>query len=324
MSQYSDDPFFNGPTDLGGGVTVPEGGWSATGSEGSGWRNLNFGSLLGTAGDAYGLYDALGNLRNNQDNVNAQIGSMQDYVQDQGNFSGYGLTSNLGQINYGPDGANYNLNAGQAGQQMFLNQGANQMYNQALQGTDASQQRIFEQMQAQRQPAMNQQYANLQNNVYGAGTGGMRTNNYGGNSQDYAFAKAMNDNASQDMVAARAQAMAEQAQYANIGGKMQEQSYLPMDALAKLGAQGAQGISTEASRDQNNMKLWTELGLGGMTANTNYENIAGKMTGDMWSTASQAANSAFGNVNVGDVVDGAGSLWDLGTDLYDSIFGSNG
>ncbi len=309
--------------DLGGGNNVGSGLFTdgpSPSNSGSSWRDFDLGSLFQTGADAYGLSQALGDLRNNQDNVNQAVGNMQDYVTDKGDFSGYGLTSNLGQVNYGPGGADYSLNPGQAGQQQFLNRGANDMYQQALQGTNASQQRIFEQMQAQRQPSMNQQYANLQQNVYGSGTGAMKTNNYGGNTQDYAFAKAMNDGASQDMVAARNQAMAEQAQAAKIGGQMQEQSYLPMEALAALAAQGHQGISTEANRDQNNMKLWTELGLGGLTANTNYENIAGDFTGDMWSTMAQAGGNALGGVNAGDVVDGAGSLWDIGTDIYDKLF----
>ncbi len=305
--------------DLGNGNSVGASVFNNSGpsNSGSSWRDFDLGGLLGGAVDAYGLSEALGDLRNNQDNTNQAIGNMQDYVTDNGSFSGYGVTSNVGNIGMGPNGMDYSLTPQQAHQQQYLGAGAEQMYNQALQGTDASQQRIFNQMQAQRQPAMNQQYANLQNNVYGTGTGGMRTNNYGGNSQDYAFAKAMNDGASQDMVAARGQAMAEQQQAANIAGGMQQQSYLPMESLASLGALGAQNISTEAARNQNNMQLWTELGLGGITANTNYENIANDTIGDMWSTGAQMAGAAGAGLTAGNVWDGAQGLWNSVSSLWD-------
>ena len=272
-----------------------------------------WGDIAGGAVSGAGYLSQVNDLRDNQQATNDAIGDLQQGVMDNGGFQGWGVTSNLGDIQMGDDGQlNMQLNGDQAQQQMQQGQWANDMFQQANQGTAARQQDIFGQLQAQRQPAMQQAYTGLQQNVYGAGTGGMRTNNYGGDAQSYAFAKAMNDQAGQDMVNAQGLANAEQLQQMNMGNQYFQNQYQPMNNLANLAGHGinAGNIMNQANQAQNS--LWTDLGLGGITANTNYENIAGKAFGDMitaGSTLAQSAGDSFGGK------DG----W--GKSIYDTVTG---
>jgi len=266
-----------------------------------------WGDIAGGAVQGAGYLEHLNNLREGQDNVNQSIGDLQQGVMDNGGFKGWGVTSNLGGIQQGEDGnLNFQLNEGQANQQMQQNQWAHDMFQRANQGTAERQQDLFGQLQAQRQPAMQQAYSSLQQNTYGNGTGGMQTANFGGDSQNYAFAKAMNDAAGQDMVNAQGLASAEQLQQMNMGQQYFGNQYLPMNNLQQLGGLGinANNIMNQANQAQNS--LWTDLGLGGITANTNYENIAGKAFGDMITAGSGLASSAgnaFGDSSWGQGVE---------------------
>lgn len=274
-----------------------------------------WGELGSAAVSGLGYNEMLNDLNDSQNNMNQTVGALQQGVMDNGGFQGWGVTSNLGGIQQGEDGnLNYQLNEGQANQQMQQNRWAHDMFQKANQGTAARQQDIFGQLQAQRQPAMQQAYTGLQQNVYGAGTGGMQTNNYGGDAQSYAFAKAMNDAAGQDMVNAQGLANAEQLQQMNMGNQYFQNQYQPMNNLAALAgsAINSNNVMNQANQAQNS--LWTDLGLGGLTANTNYENIQGKAFGDMITAGSGVARSA------GDAAGGwLDGLFGLGGDVLEEI-----
>ena len=277
-----------------------------------------WGDIAGGAVSGAGYLSQVSDLRDNQQATNDAISDLQQGVMDNGGFQGWGVTSNLGGMQMGQDGQlNMQLNEGQANQQMQQNRWAHDMFQKANQGTAERQQDIFGQLQAQRQPAMDQAYTNLQQNVYGSGTGGMQTANYGGDAQSYAFAKAMNDQAGQDMVNAQGLANAEQLQQMNMGNQYFQNQYQPMQQLGQLAGHGinAGNIMNQANQAQNS--LWTDLGLGGITANTNYENIAGKAFGDMFTAGAGLASSAgntFGDSSWGKAI----------VDTVGGLFGGNG
>ena len=103
-----------------------------------------WGDIAGGAVQGAGYLEHLNNLREGQDNVNQSIGDLQQGVMDNGGFKGWGVTSNLGGIQQGEDGnVNFQLNEGQANQQMQQNQWAHDMFQRANQGTAERQQDLL-------------------------------------------------------------------------------------------------------------------------------------------------------------------------------------
>lgn len=271
-----------------------------------------WGDIAGGAIGLYGYDQLMQDLDKTRGDVNSTIDQLSTDVQNMTGFQPWGLTSNMGNIDVTQDGLNFSLSPEQLAQQQFYGQGAQSLFNAAMQDPAARQQNIFNDLQAMRQPAMQQGYSNLQEGIWGAGTGGMQTANYGGDPQSYAFAKAMNDTAGQDMMAAQQMAMAEQAQQASIGQQMMGNQYLPQAQLTSLGTHGInnQQLVNDMVREQAG--LWTQLGLGGLTTNVNYDNIKGNAFGDMITASSALASGA------GDLISETdwGSVWDTITGWF--------
>jgi len=67
--------------------------------------------------------------------------------------------------------------------------------------------------------------------------------------------------------------------------------------------------------DRHSSQMWTDLGLGGLTANTNFENIRGGAFGDMIQAGSGIAQG-LGNQYGDALTAGAGKLWDSLSSLW--------
>lgn len=151
-------------------------------------------------------------------------------------------------------------------------------------GIGATQQDIYSQLQAMRQPEQERQRLALENRLFQQGREGIRTAMYGGTPEQLAMEKAIQEQQAADALMARQQALAERQQTAGLisqalglGGQQQalqaelglggvQAAFLPQQqALSLLGAAvpfselatraGLQGVVTQG-----------ELGLGGLEA----------------------------------------------------------
>ena len=81
-----------------------------------------------------------------------------------------------------------------------------------------------------------------------------------------------------------------------LGQSALNNSFVPQTQLGSLMNYGINNRQLNDQRDRELASLWTQLGMGGLTANTNFNNIRAGMFGDMINAAMPAAAS------VGDTV----------------------
>jgi hypothetical protein len=258
-----------------------------------------WGDLTGGALGVYGYDKLMDNLSDSQDNVNTGLDTMQSEIKDMTGFKPWGVYSDLGYGDMTESGLDMETNAWQQGQSGMQSQNAYNMFNQASRDPRERQNQMFQQMQAARQPELRKGYNALQNNVYGGGTGGMQTTEYGGNPEQYAFGRAMADSQSSDMLTAQQMAQGEQAQTLKGAQQQFDNQFTAGQHLTDQMTPGInnQQMNNDMTREQ--ASLWAQLGMGGLSANTNFENIRGGAFGDMISATmpmAQGAGNAFGDM----------------------------
>jgi len=271
-----------------------------------------FGDLAQGAVGLYGYKELQDNLSKTQDGMNTAVEGLQQGVDDRLGFQGYGVTSAYGDVNSTQDGLAYSLSPAQEAYMKQQGQGAASLFQSATQDPTARQQDFYNQMQQARQPQLQQSYGQLQQGTYGQGTGGMQTASFGGNPEQYAFGKALADSQQSDMLGSYEMAMMEQAQQAEIGQQMFQNQYMPQDMLNQNA-----GISTNQQTTNNDMtrqgaSLWTELGLGGLATNANYDSIKANALGQQYQAGASLAGGfgdTLANQDWGDIWDGIKGLW---------------
>ena len=161
------------------------------------------------------------------------------------------------------------------------------------QGIEGTQQDIFSQLQALRQPEQERQRLALEERLFSQGRTGVRTDMFGGTPEQFAMEKAIQEQQAADALMARQQAFTERGQEANLiaqalglGGEQQalqadlglrgvEAAFLPQQQALQL-LQPAVSLSDIASRaGLQGVVAQGELGLGGLEARTQAEQIAG-------------------------------------------------
>ena len=274
-----------------------------------------FGDLAQGAVGLYGYNDLQDNLSETQGKLNTAVEGLQQGVDDRLGFQGYGVTSAYGDVNSTQNGLEYNLSPEQQAYMQQQGQGASSLFESATQDPTARQQDFYNQMQQARQPQLQQAYGQLQQGTYGQGTGGMQTASFGGNPEQYAFGKALADSQQSDMIGSYDMAMKEQAQQAAIGQQMFQNQYTPQDMLNQNAgiAANQQQINNDMARQ--NASLWTELGLGSLATNANYDSIKANALGDQYRAGASVAGG------LGDMIpttsEGWGDLWDGLTGWFD-------
>jgi hypothetical protein len=280
--------------------------------------NSLWGDVFGGALGAYGYSDLMDRLDDQQGKVSNTISGIQSTVDDRLGFEPWGVTSGLGNVNVTEGGIDFEMNPYLKAMRDQQGRGAYNMFDIASMDPTARANQYFEQLQGQRQPDYNRAFNNLNQSVWGSGTGGMRTAEFGGNPMDYRFGKALADSQLQDRLASRQMSMADQLQSANIGNQMFSNMFMPQQMLQDSLKYGLNNRQLQNDMTLGGASLWSQLGLGGVGAEVNYDNIKGKAFGDMIGAGTQAA-TGIGN-NIGSIWDGitgtAGGIWDTVSGLF--------
>ena len=251
------------------------------------WGDIAQGGLA-----AYGYNELMGDVRNQQDDMNQALEGLQSGVDERLGFTPWGVTSGTGNVQMGANGdMSFNLNPMYSAMQEQLGQGAGSMFSQALASPWERQQQLYDQMSAARAPGFTQQRSNMNTGLFNRGRSGMQTATYGGAPEQYAFAKAMGDAQASDWLQAGNQAMQEQNHFMGLGQSALNNSFVPQTQLGSLMNYGINNRQLNDQRDRELASLWTQLGMGGLTANTNFNNIRAGMFGDMINAASPAVGA---------------------------------
>lgn len=224
-------------------------------------------------------------------------------------FKGYGVTSNLGTSNINPDGS-VNLGVGQnqmmqnsAGQ---YNQAGLQAMMNAMQGTAGREQEIYSRMMAMQNPALDRAQAAQQAREYAMGRGGVRGSQFGGTAEDAAMARARAEAVNAASVAAIQQAQQEMMNqgalaqgFNEMGNQNYQASFMPMQqqmALMQLGGNNADRAQTG---QLTGLQYLAQMALGGRQVGVNAMKAASELEGNLYDSVLDNAfqgNGIFGKI----------------------------
>jgi hypothetical protein len=88
---------------------------------------------------------------------------------------------------------------------------------------------------------------------------------------------------------------------------------MPMQQLQGLGGMGLNNAQLMQNAQMNNANLYAQLGLGGITADTNYGNMLGNAFGNMVTAGSGLLGGIGGRM---DQAGGIGGVWDMIKGLF--------
>ena len=258
-------------------------------AESSFWSDILGG---GTQLAGYGaMLDQVGGYK---EDTARQIGDMQNQIPGMTTFQPWGVKSGLGQTDYADGQLSMGLSDQQQGYSDFMGQGAQDMYGRATMDPAQRESDIYERIRAMQRPGEQRGYDSMNAGMFGSGRGGMSTGAYGGSPEQHAFGMAQAEARNAASFGAMGQAQQEMQNYAGIGNQMFQNQYMPWQqqmAQAGLGSNQAQ-MAQRGQLEGSNM--WAQLGLGGITADTNYANIQGNAFGNMVSSLGQMGSGLGG------------------------------
>jgi hypothetical protein len=264
--------------------------------------------LPGAVG-AYGYQNLMGKLDDQRKSTMADLSSLQSGVDEKTQFQPWSITSSLGK--YGQD-AQGNTQMQLSPQQQYLqNQmfhGGSTLMGQAFTGaqdTGAREQEIYDRIRAMQTPGEERGYNQMNQAALRQGRTGMGTAEYGGSPEQLAFAKAQAEARNTASFGSMGQAQEEIGNQFKWGSGMLNQGYVPQQQMLEQGAFGLQGKELQQNSQMNNANLFAQLGMQGITADTNYSNIEGNAFGNLI----KALSSAAGGVGTG--IDNAGGLIEM-------------
>ena len=241
-----------------------------------------FGSILPGAAGAYGYNELQNSVESQRADTAAGIDNLQTGLDSRTEFQPWSVTSNLGSVSGGPEGqTTMNLSPEQqAMQDNLFNIGGGQLLASA-QDPRAREQEVFQRMMSAFQPQQDRQAAEMRERLERTGRSGIRTERYGGSPEELAMAKAQIEGQNTAMLNAMGFADQEANSQATRGANAINQGYLPQQNMQAQAGIGTNLLQLEQQRQADAGSMFTQLGLGGITADTNFSNVEGNAFGNM-------------------------------------------
>jgi hypothetical protein len=249
---------------------------TATSSPTSGF---NFGDALGAAGAYYLQEQNIQDLQQLGQETQTGMQALGEQAVAGTEFRPYTVTSGLANITTTPEGGfDIGLSPQQlAAQQQFQGQ-ATGLFGQVGADPATAQAQLYEQMRAVQRPEEERQRLALEERMLSQGRLGLSSAAYGGASPELlAQETARQEAMARANLGARQQAMAEQAQAAQLGGMLQAAGYQPQQqALSMLSASQVPAGFVDIGR-RTGAELASQLGLGGLEARLQAEDLASRL-----------------------------------------------
>jgi len=257
-------------------------------------------SMLGGGVSLGGYASLMDRFGDQRDASAATIGGMQSAIGGMTEFQPWSVRSGLGSTSYADGKLNMSLSPEQQGYADFQGQGAQSMFGRAMQDPTQREGDIYERIRAMQRPGEQRQYDSMNANLFGSGRGGMSSAAYGGSPEQHAFGMAQGEARNQAGFQAMGQAQQEMQNYANVGNQMFQNQYVPWQQQMGQAGVGSNQAQLAQQGQIEGANLWTQLGLGGLTADTNYSNIQGNAFGNMIQALSSMAGGVGGAIDDAD------------------------
>jgi hypothetical protein len=245
---------------------------------------------------AYGYSEMMNKLQNQRQNTGEDLTNLQTGVDERTQFQPWSIKGGgIGSIKQDADGMQLHLTDRQKSIRNQMFQGGQGLMGQAEQGAmnpAAREAEIYERIRAMQRPGEERGYNQMNEAAMRQGRTGMGTAQYGGSPEQMAFAQAQAEARNTAGYQSMGQAQQEIGNQFQWGQGMLNQSYVPINQLLNKGVHGMQGANMAQDAQMNNANLWSQLGLGGITADTNFSNIEGNAFGNMIQALMGAAGGA--------------------------------
>jgi hypothetical protein len=281
-------------------------------------------SAMPGATGAYGYNELMNRMGDQRDKIGETITGMQGEVDQRTQFQPWSIRGSMGETRGGPDGMVNNLSSqGRGIQNQMFGQGR-EMMGRAAQDPAVREAEIYDRIRAMQMPGEERGYNQMNSAAMRQGRTGMGSAEYGGSPEQMAFAKAQAEARNTAGFQSMGQAQSELLNQYNMGSGMLDQGYKPNSELMKQAGMGMNNAQLGQKGQMAGADLWAQLGLGGLTADTNMSNIEGNAYGNFISAMMPAmsgmgagvdnAISGYTNADTGN--SGYGGLWDSFTGLF--------
>ena len=271
-----------------------------------------FSDVLPTAAAGYALYDQYDSLNQTKQDSKQTLGEVEASINSNTQFQPYGITGNMGSTQSTAEGVTNTLNpTGQGIQDQMLGLGRSELAG-STGSIEGRQNEVYGRMQQSMAPEQQRQQMMMQQQAQAQGRGGMTSAMYGGTSEQLAYQKALQEQASTNWLGAGTLAGQEQMNQFARGQGLMNEGYRPGEQMSKYTDQNIQMNQINNAKGNERAGMLAQMGMGGLTTMTNIENLKGKALADF--AQSQSANlgaaGQYLDKATGAVMTGAEGLWD--------------
>ena len=142
-------------------------------------------------------------------------------------FKPYTVTGATGSSTFAPGGGASTLSPQLQALMNQLLQSSGGMFAGAAQPIDQRAMDVTAQLEAASAPSRQREYLSMEQRLFNQGRGGLQTAQYGGAPEQFAFAKALEEQRAQNALMGRSQAMSEQQQQFNLGQGLFSSAFMP-------------------------------------------------------------------------------------------------
>lgn len=270
-------------------------------------------SLLGIGGGGLLTKEAYDRLGSMGDSAIDKARGLTNEALAGNEFTGYGVTSNLGGSNVDAQGnLNMYMTPSQENFAGTAHVSSLGMMNRATGDTSARENDIFQKIRAMQQPGEQRQQMELNNQLLNQGRAGVRSNMYGGTPEQLALSKAQAEAQNSAAFGAIESARQQQGQDANLANLFGQMQYMPQDQIRKDTLMGQQTYGYKDAANRNNANLMAEGLFSGLDANLASKLGQANLMGELGT----AMFGAGGNMMTGAINSGS----DTFSKFIESIF----
>jgi len=146
-------------------------------------------------------------------------------------FKPYTVTGDTGSSTFAPGGGASTLSPQLQALMNQLLTSSGGMFSGAAQPLDQRAMDVTAQLEAASAPSRQREYLSMEQRLFNQGRGGLQTAQYGGAPEQFAFAKALEEQRAQNALMGRTQAMNEQTQQLNIGQGLFNNAFVPQQQM---------------------------------------------------------------------------------------------
>ena len=146
-------------------------------------------------------------------------------------FKPYTVTGATGSSTFAPGGGSSTLSPQLQALMNQLLQSSGGMFSGAAQPIDQRAMDVTAQLEAASAPSRQREQLAMEQRLFNQGRGGLQTSQYGGSPEQFAFAKALEEQRAQNALTGRTQAMNEQQQQFNLGQGLFSSAFMPQQQM---------------------------------------------------------------------------------------------